>query len=512
MLYHPPKFSYCGLTIILSNPSRLDKKELLEGTGGWIFNEECLRPETNRYCCDIRLAADTRPLIKDTKCLLLLGQRALETYGIVAPGVGLSEQRGSPVETVFGIPGIASYPPQDAVDPVDFESRYNRREDSVEDDFTGDKEVYLSDKSMGKTQRANFRFWLRADTKKALKIVNNDGIVPGSPYTVEYKLRPPMKEVVEVLSTTKEKDLFYDIETDLVTTDMRCLAFCFGPNAANHVTVYIVPTLDINYTTDYTMLETAQFMRALAIGFQNNTVVAHNGAYFDYFVLAWKYRIPMGPRLYDTMISNQRIYPDVEKSLGHCISYWTFEPYHKNEGVHTYRTPQQAKQLYEYCGKDVFTMVELKMRQLEFADSIPGLRASIDQANASIRPYLIANLLGMHYDETLRASRVQEYDRLMTQYMRCMKILTGPNVPPLISNQKCTRYFHDMLGYKVVGRSAKTRAPSLAKDDLYKLKMKLEDSPNPVIDLLIRYRKVQKDSGLLQFNPWRRKEEENENL
>jgi hypothetical protein len=45
----------------------------------------------------------------------------------------------------------------------------------------------------------------------------------------------------------------------------------------------------------------------------------------------------------------------------------------------------------------------------------------------------------------------------------------------------------------------KTRKPSLAKEAMYKLKLKYPD--NPVIDFVLAFRRLQKETGSIQFNP-----------
>jgi len=497
MLRHLPKFNYSGLTIVLSNPSRFDHHELLSGTGGYYFNNVCLQPETNRYSCDIRIESDHRPLIKGTKAILLLGDRALHTWTDTTNN--LSEQRGAPILTKQGIAAIASYLPQDALDIQAYEKKINPEADGYEEAREElAKKDYIGDKSRSVTARSNWRFWLKVDTKKALEICNRGGTIPTSDYKPAYKIYPHSSEVIQLLSRTKDRDLYIDIETDFETSDMRCFAFCFEPDGGRDVPVYVVPTLDIHYKPAYA--ELPNIMRALAIGFRDNCVVAHNGAHFDWFLLCHKYHIPLGKRCFDTMVAQHRIYPQVEKSLGHCTSLWTWEPYHKNEGVHTYLTNEQAQALYSYCGKDVWTMVLIKEAQEKHAAQVAGLSESIAQANASIRPYLITSLLGIKYDREELNRQVRENDRLMMQYLRMMSLLCGPNVKPLISNKKCIDYFHTQMGYAPVKRSMKTKKPSLDGASLYKLKLK---NKNPVIDILLTYRRIQKETGVLGFTPWK---------
>lgn len=493
MLRHPPRLSYSGLTIILSNPSRFDRLELLSATAGWFFNNECLYPETNRYCCDIRLADDKSPLLKNTKCVLLLGQRALTLF-TGKQDYFLEEMRGSILE-VNGIPCVATYLPQNAVDMKNYEKTLNPAA-TVDIEVDEEKKEFIAAKGKSRTAISSYRFWIRQDTKKALRILSYGK--PTSPYTPIYHIYPNSAEVINLLTTIKNSDFYFDMETDFTSVDMRCFSFTFTPKD-KEAHVYVVPTLDTNYRPAYA--ELSFIIRALAGAIRDNCIVAHNGTEFDFLVLAYKYGIPIGNKCYDTLVANHRIYPEIEKSLAHCVSLWTCEPFHKNGGEHGYMNEAQADKLYRYCGKDVFTMLLVKEAQLAFAKTIPGLSSSIEQAMSSIKPYLTATIMGMRYDETMRAAWCQENDRLMMQYLRIMDILTGKEVDPLVSSQKCCRYFHDKLNYPVVKRSQKTNAPSLDEGSLLKLKLQHK---NPVIDFLIAYRKRQKETGVLNFEPWRK--------
>lgn len=496
LVRHKPKFHYNGLTIIMSNPSRVDNEtlgtpnpKLITGTAGYIFENECLQPETNRYCCDIRLIDDSSELLPNTRCILLLGQRSLTLFSGSANT--LDEQRGSPL-VVKDIPCIASYLPQDTVDMRDYESRFNKSavvEEDVNSDEADAGEVF-ENKGRGRTARVNYRFWLQADTKKALRICKHG--IPSPSFEPTYEIYPTSNQIIEELTNTKGRTLYIDIETDFISLDMRCFAYNFDDSNK----IFVIPTLDINYKPAYGNLH--QILRALAIAFRDNTVVAHNGAVFDFFVFAYKYKIAIGRNVYDTLIAQHRIFSNIEKSLGHCISYWTYLPYHKDEGAHGYRTLAEAGKLWRYCGKDVYGMRLVKEAQDEFTKGDVGLQHSIKSANRSIRPYLISCLLGHRYDEVERAKWIKESDALMGHYLRIMRVLHGPKVEMLISNKKCTRYFHDQLKYSIVKRTP-TGGASLAADALLKLRLKHD---NPVIDFLIKFREKQKEIGTLNFKPW----------
>jgi hypothetical protein len=494
MLRHLPKFHYSGLSIILANQSRFDDKELLSGNGGYYLKSECLQPEINIWQCDVRLIDDPSPLLPNTKVILLLGEKAHHKF--TGLKTSLDENRGSPV-IVNSIPCISSFTPQDAVDPRNHEARMNEHYEDVSE-YASEEiaagEVFES-KGRGKTKRNNYRFWLKQDTKKAIRILNNNGILP-SPYypAPNYHIYPNSSEVINLLTSHKNDTLYIDIETDFITLDIRCIAFAFERNPLD---IYVVPILTApNYEWAYNNVH--QILRGFSVAFRDNITCAHNGQLFDFLVFAWKYRLCINKAI-DTMLQQQRIYPDVEKSLGHCVSLWTYEPYHKNEGVHSYMSKAQAESLYLYCGKDVYTMMLVNKAQREFAKNDFGLLDSIERGNRAIKPYLTTTFLGMHYNEELRQKKIKENDRLMMQYLRIIKLLTGDDIEPLISNKKCVEYFHNRLNYKVVGRT-ETGAPSLKEEDLLKLKIKYPE--NIVIDFLIKYRGVQKETGVLNFKSW----------
>lgn len=506
MLKSPPKLGYSGLTIVLSNPSRFDDRELLSANGGWFFNNRCLQPELNRYQCEIRIADDKSPLLPNTRTVILAGESALKKW---LPGVenSLNEVRGS-LFTRDNITYIPSYFPQDCVDLKDYESEHNEQvlnnsngeiyqsEDDKDSDASEDKRRH------GYTKRRNFGFWLIQDCKKIKRILKHG---PAETIIPEYVIYPSVDDIINLLTTTKNEYLDFDIETDC-NFNILCFSFSFTTK-----TVYVVPTLLPDYSFAYSALH--QIYRALAIAIRDNILVAHNGANFDFFVLAYKYRIPIY-RVYDTMISHHRCFPEVEKSLGHCTSLWTNESFHKDEGDVPYNSLSNAKQVWNYCGKDVFTMGLIRQSINTYAKRNPGLEDSIQQANDSIKPYLIMQLMGIRYKQEAIDKLIDYNDRMCNQFLRWLNILIGADTLKLIrghgksampgSNPQCVEYFHNLLGYDVVGRGKErkdgTKGPSLGKENIFKLRLKVE---NPVLDIVIAYRELIKETGTLKFNPWK---------
>lgn len=491
---HLPTHEYSGLTIVLANPSRQDTPALLSGDAGVFFNQECLAPETSRWRCDIR-TSDTKAagLLPNTKAILLLGERALNEWATGYSTYSISEQRGNPLKNEYNLPMICSYTAQDSVDPINFEAKYNPHLQGHDDeDEEGGADEYEEKKRHGKTARSNYRFWLKRDTKKIIWFLSN------KPTQASYgvKIYPQGSEVVDTLLSSRDRELYLDIETDIEHNML-----CFGFHIGGTDTVYTVPILRHDYTLAYDRT-TYSIIRALCLAINRNILVLHNSL-FDLFVLAWKYKMPFSKHIYDTMLAQHRCFPLAEKSLGHSLSCWPtiWEHFHKDEGVFMPANSEQEKQLWNYNAKDVYAMVLVKKAQLDFAAANPGLKASIEFANKQVRPFLISTMQGILFDDAERQILIKKNDVLMTHYLRALNYLTGDGVDLLpTSSKSCVRYFHEMLGYPVVGRSKKTGEASLSEMNLLKLKMK--NPFNAAIDFCIKYRQTKKETGMIQFEPW----------
>jgi hypothetical protein len=321
-----------------------------------------------------------------------------------------------------------------------------------------------------------------------------------------YQIYPTASEVIHALTTTKNAFLYFDMETDYEEQNLLCFSFSFdGHN------IYSIPVLDNNYRPAYSNYHL--ILRALAISIRDNTIVSHNGSGFDFFVLGFKYHIPVY-RCYDTMLAQHRCFPSIEKSLGHCVSLWTWEKFHKDNNPGAYFTHDHMMSMLRYCGKDVYTMYLVKQAIDKYAKTIPGLEDSIKCANDSIVPYLLMSLQGIGYDEQARKKITDENDKLMMQYIRMMGLLVGDEVLKEMktyiksfkgyftgSNKQACAYFHDMLEYAVLFRSPDSGMPSLGKKIMYQLAMKYPN--NAMIPLILAYRKVQKETSALKFIPWK---------
>ena len=278
--------------------------------------------------------------------------------------------------------------------------------------------------------------------------------------------------------------MYFDIETNR-SLEMTCFGFSFDEKRAWCVPMVVSPREGYYYS------DTPRILRALAVAMRDNTTVIHNSL-FDLFVMGYKYGIPAPRRVYDTMLAHHRLFPEVEKSLGHCLSLYTAQPYHKNEGVVEAQGHEQQTQLYEYNAKDVISMALLQP-QIDATAANFKATDSIQQVNDSVVPYLTAMLQGIRYDDAKLDDIIANNDRHQNVLLRFLQLLVGKDLNPN-SPKQVADYLYNRLGYK---RPSKDVTSEKAL-----LQLRLSKPDNPVMALILRYRSLAKESGQLKFPPW----------
>ncbi len=461
--------AYKGLTVVLSEPSRHDTKELISGWAGKLFWSSLYPLE--RGSIDIQLADCNDGFLPGTKVALLLGDAALAKF---KPDITLNDQRGSPF-VLNDIIYIASYAPQDAADRFEFGSN---------DDKDSETET-VSEKSHQKTRRKNWRFWLAKDIAKTMKILFN-GLETYPRF--DYHFDTDIGQLNNTLRSTKNQRLAFDIETD-ENQFLTCVGFSFFCDyPTDGHPVFVVPFTKFGYLSAE---DKRSFIVSLAIAFRDNVVVAHNGCTFDWFVMAWKYKVPYPRQPYDTMLGQHRCYPEIEKSLGHLISLLTDLFYHKNEGIFNPRTPQENRALLEYNGKDVSTLIICYFKQQkEIAKQRCAL--AVEQANRSIKPYLTMMYKGIRLDVDTFLRMFDDCERRGLLLTRCLAIICNKQINPR-SPLQVSNYLYKDLGYEMPAddpTNEKTLLRLLVKNNV------------PSVKVILSIRKVRKLSSSLKFRLW----------
>jgi len=475
-MYHPPTLPYSGLTITVDKLSRFDKYKLLSGFAGQAF-ENILHP-ISREACDIRCVGESSSRLGGTKVNLILGDETLAHFNRDG---SLNELRGSPFYCGVGdnVINLATYHPQDTFDRKDYDS-----ESDVADKDSLESESAV--KGHGKTRRRNWRWWLNADVQK-VKSYLKFGIV-SSP-TIPSSLYPNLDQVIFALSSATDDVLYFDIEVDKFKN-----ITCLGLMLESQQGVYVIPWKRYDNQLAYSHLAFAKFLQALALAFSRNRIVVHNSC-FDLFVMAWRYKIPFPRNVWDTMLAWHRCYPEIDKSLGHLISYYTNFPYHKSEGIFDPKSSAQEQQLWNYNAKDIYTMAAVYKAQIAEVAKLGGaVENSITNVNSYIRPYLTMSFKGAKIDKVALVKRYETLTLKRQQLERCLGIITRRNELNPRSSQQVKEYFYEQQMWECPNDKKPTD-----KKTLYKLYIK---NPYPSVRLVSYIRAIGKLASSMKFRMW----------
>lgn len=444
--------------LVLPKPSRYDKinDRILAGPAEDLVRE-CLPDFKPIYASEF-----SHNMLREFSHVVLTGQESLDKF---QPGLTLDNHRGY----VWNNRVVATYWPQECVDLGDYES-------NTDDDDGPDASSTGKDSSS--TSRNNYRFWFMRDCEKLFN-------PPG-----------PISHTFTQISGTQAAALLREVQNDTIYFDLEshpdnyitCFSFAFksGP-------VYTVPV----YYNRGLCAGGLSAMAGLTRAFSRNKIVIHNAG-FDLPFLFLFHGIPFGPDIEDTMLMNHRIWPEAEKSLAHVISLYLNEPYHKDSGgTWNPKTPAQLHNLLVYNAKDVAALRAVHIAQWEYVrrSGDPGLRDSVMQVNASIYPYLWAGLHGFPVNGLRLSQHLSRRKKTQEVWARAVSIAAGYNLNPG-SSQQLADYFINRHHYDCLART-ESGAPKVDEGALYKYMLKYR---NPIIPLILKYKRAQKVASELGFN------------
>ena len=475
-----PKYSldaviYKGITIILSKPSRFDKGKLLSGYAGQLFLKY-LHPLT-LLNLDLRTLKEHLELYngkfrKDTKVVILCDQLAIDK--LLHTKGSLNDLRGN-VYSSKDLIYIPTYAPQNAVDMKNWE--YPKDTELV----VGEEDI----KNHGSTQRKNYKYWLYRDIHKAIRIAQN-GVDKYSKFNITNPCS--IENIIPILSCAEKQTWFLDIET---TPNYSLTVISLGCMETKNI--YTIPFYSYTKETFYPLHKYHILLKVLALSFKRNRWVAHN-AMFDFFILAWRFKIPPPFDIYDTMLARHRIEPEPEKSLGHCISEYLDLPYHKDDGIFEPKNHWQEKQLWDYNARDVETTMLLYDVMQDISSSDARLSDSIARGQKFLRPFLLSSLMGLRINREDLTSERRRLEKLYNQYQRVVNKLVGYELN-INSPKQVAEYLYECKGFG--GKS------KIKKDTDSKTLIKLLAKYNvPVCKVILRMRRIAKDCGVLDFAGW----------
>lgn len=470
-----PGRRFNGLVVYLSRPNRYDitNSRLLSGPPGDFLRDTLRRCEYDPAETVFTTEQMYLPPGQIVKHMLLLGSTAHRVRGRSNRDASVADARGWVEHNT-----TTTFDPVDCCDIVDHEHGFAGDDDDDDDDAGG------TNKDSAPTMRRNYRFWFEADVRKLLC----------NERRITYKhlnQRINSMGLIKWLNAQSNTLLFFDIETHPPTNSVQCFSI-----AARTGPVYTISIYDYRGSSAPML---PQLFAALAKAFSRNTVVGHNIT-FDLGFLFHFHGVPFSHRLYDTMLAQHRCFPEAEKSLAHTMSYWLNVPAHKAV-AHTF-TPwniSQQNALLDYNACDVMVLREIHAAQLSYAAYDQGLLDSITQVNTVAADYLLAGLTGITINNIALHNRKRELDATLTQLTRVMRILVGEDSFNPGSGQQISVWLYDGLNYAILDRT-ESGAPKTDIKTLYKQLIKHPE--NVALRVLLLYKKLAKDAGMLDFKPY----------
>lgn len=474
------------LTIIYGGLSRYDEaneRKPFAGLPGEFFMNNTFLGALKPTTVDIRVTGTAdmgRPWLPGSR-FLLLGADALTALGM---DNNLPKQRGLILTSPVYTPAVATFHP---IDCWDLRSHWNDSGD--EDDEKAES------KDVGPTSRPNYAHWAFLDYER---LITAPWPLP-SQYSSSPIIAPPAKVVINFLNSIANTHAVLDIETRRQDHSLDCI----GVRAFN--STLVIPFYRHNNVLFYSTTETAAIYRAFYSLFSRKSVtIAGHNLGFDLAVLCFKYGLPLPAHLYDTMLAMHREYPQLEKSLSHALSRYTWATRNHKADSAPNNSEDNFGRLMQYNANDVYwtEIIYNEQHRRHSVDNSLGL--TVLEANRTLRTTLLMSLTGLRIDTVERDRQIQLELMAAREYIRCLRILTGnPQFNP-DSPKQVSEYFYGALRYPIED-TTETGAPATGTKALYKLHLK---QPNPVIPLIISAREATTAAGLLKF----RTKEHNETL
>jgi len=470
-----------GITIYLStNRYDVANDTLLAGPPGSFLRdtlrENDIDPDECIYTTD-RCFSKVPWLPGDKHIMLGTEMKNRNVFNKVTP---INDIRGY-ISTEGAVETLVTYAPVDCTDVVDHEP------DSINGDDDDEDDGGSTNKDSAPTMRSNYRFWFKADMAKLLRKERRGVYGQFNP-----RRNLSTHQVCEWLKAQRDTYLYFDIETHPPTNTVQCFTI------ANETDPPIaVPIYDHRGTTNHDL---PKLFAGLAKAMSRNTVIGHNIG-FDLGFLFHYHGVPYSHRIFDTMVTHHRCFPEAEKSLAHAISYWVNIRSHKGDaGTFTPYNSGQFNTLLDYNIKDVLVLREIVKAQRERMAGDTGLRDSVNEAMACIEPYLTAGFTGFEIDTRELKAKQAKLGKDLSQYTRAMRILTGRDDFNPASNKHIQEWlFEGGLAYPIIEQTS-TGAPSTDIKTLYRLLIKFPQ--NVAMKLLLMFKEQAKVEGMLGFEPY----------
>jgi len=257
---------------------------------------------------------------------------------------------------------------------------------------------------------------------------------------------------------------------------VTCISIATTPEDA-----FIVPLKDFSSSTK------AEVLLALAevLCSRDYPKVLQNGLY-DWFCLAWHFKLPVRNIAWDTMFSGWEMYPELPKGLGTQTSLYTLEPFYKFE-----RKVDDDMTHYTYCCKD--SAVTLEIQQAHEKHFTTSQREHFE-FNMSIMPALQFMMLkGIIYDKPASDQRKAEILSEMHEFQISCNTLAGREINLNSPKQMCDLLYKQFRFEPVYKKEAgrKTNKLTANSDALLKTIVKQGADAHPFLLNALLWKKLE---------------------
>lgn len=253
---------------------------------------------------------------------------------------------------------------------------------------------------------------------------------------------------------------------------------------------FIIPLKDFSSETKAKVL----FELARVLGSCDYPKVLQNGLY-DWFCLAWYFKLPVRNIVWDTMLSGWELYPELPKGLGTQTSLYTLEPFYKFE-----RKVDDDMTHYSYCCKD--SAVTLEIQQAHQKYFTPGQLAHF-KFNMSIMPALQFMMLkGIRYNKKASDERKAEIQAEMQEFQIACNTLAGREINLNSPKQMCDLLYKQFGFEPIYAKQGNRRTNTLTAnaDALLKTIVKQGAEAHPFLLNALLWKKLESARKQLEID------------
>uniref|UniRef100_A0A6M3KN76 Putative DNA polymerase n=1 Tax=viral metagenome TaxID=1070528 RepID=A0A6M3KN76_9ZZZZ len=254
-------------------------------------------------------------------------------------------------------------------------------------------------------------------------------------------IRPTYDEIINFLREIEKsgKDVGLDIE--VMRRSISCISIGTDP-----FEVMSIPFIDGAHNDYLSPLQEVEVWDLLSYIFEDEKriKIGHN-IFFDADFIFQDYGIRAFP-VKDTMVAQAILYPELRKGLDFVTSWWTREPYYKDDGKQYTKFGGSDDDFWRYNALDTAIVLEALPKMEGVINSINNTK-TYDRQTKLIEPLIYMNNRGMRIDiEEKNILSVKAEQKIIMLQEKLNKEV-GTYINPK-SSQQVMNYFYIVKGHK----------------------------------------------------------------